>query len=140
MVNPLLLAGAGWLVPGIGFFLLGRRNWSRGIVYLLIMHLTFAIGLALHGGVVWPVWSFRGEGFSIMNNLIFLAQMGAGWPALLSLAGYFFHVPFIGPTESHAYFEIGSFYCLTVGALNYFVIIQSLERAKRKAFELLVKQ
>lgn len=139
-VHPLFLVLIGWLIPGSGFLLLGPKYRTRGILYILVLHLTFFIGVALRGGVVWPVWSISAPGFSIMNNLTFIAQMGAGWLWIVSLIANIAHWGAIAALEPHPYFELGSFYCLVTGALNYFVITQSLDRSKKKAFERLARQ
>lgn len=75
-----------------------------------------------------------------MNNLTFLAQMGAGWLWLYSLLANGFHWSFGAAVEYHPFFELGSFYCLVSGALNYFAMTQTLDRARKKAFERLARQ
>lgn len=129
----------GWLVPGLGFFFLDRRNWVRGAIFVVAMHLTFALGVVLKGGLIWPVWITQ-PGFSILNYMTFVVQIGAGWMSVLSLAANLGHWNVLAAVESHANYEIGSFYCLVAGAMNYFIIVQSLERSKKKAFEMLAKQ
>ena len=137
--NPFFLIFIGWLIPGAGFFFLERRNWLRGAIFFVVIHLTFVLGVLLKGGVVWPIW-ITNPGFSILNDLTFVVQLGAGWPALVSLLAYFRQWNGLAAVEVHALYEIGSFYCLVCGAMNYFIIIQCLERSKKKAFEMLAKQ
>ena len=85
--NPLWVALTlivAWVVPGGGFLINGRV--VRGLILLGIIGQTFYFGAILDGGLVWPVWGLREPGFNIVNNLSFIIQLGAGLPALLSLA------------------------------------------------------
>jgi len=129
----------GWLVPGCAYLLLERRHWRRGLVFLVALHLTFFIGIGLHGGVLWPVWNPRDAAFSFVNNLIFLAQLGAGWPALLSLLAHFEGWRFAA-AEPRVLYELGSFYCFVAGVLNLLIISQSLDLGRKKPFEILAKE
>ena len=129
----------GWLAPGAAYFLLDRRYWRRGAIFLLILHLTFFLGVGLHGGVVWPLWNPRDAAFSFVNNLTFLVQLGAGWPALLSLLAHAEGWRF-APLESHALYELGAFYCMVAGGLNLLIISQSLDLGPKKPFEILAKE
>lgn len=136
----MLLLAAGWLAPGSGFFLLDRRHWRRGVIFLVVIHLTFFLGICLKGGLVWPAWTLWDPAFSIVNNLSLLMQLGAGWMAVLSLLAHLCQWPLFAASEPHALFELGSFYCLVAGGLNYFVVLQSLDLSRKKAFELLAKE
>jgi hypothetical protein len=129
----------GWLVPGCAYLLLDRRHWRRGVIFLVALHLTFFIGVCLHGGVLWPVWNPRDAAFSFVNNLIFLAQVGAGWPALLSLLAHFEGWRFAA-AEPRVLYELGSFYCFVAGVLNLLIISQSLDLGRKKPFEILAKE
>ena len=74
--DPLVLIVIGWCVPGAGVLLLGPKYRHRALVYALVIHFTFAIGMLMHGGVVWPVWNVHHEAFNIFNNLTFIVQAG----------------------------------------------------------------
>ena len=119
-----------WLVPG-GAFLLHGRFW-RGLGLFAILNLTFLLGCLMLGGVTWPTWSIRHEGFNIINNITFIIQMGLGLPALLSL--YAGQHPELGILQwaaadpSHALYDLGSFYLLVAGAMNYFILWNSYDR------------
>jgi hypothetical protein len=121
-----LILAVGWLVPGAGFVYCGR--WVRGLAHLLIVGLTFGIGLALHGAVLWPTWSFRSEEFNLINNFTFLTQMGAGLPALASFLaarwgdGQGGPMAWLAGEASHTNFELGTYYLIVAGALNYFAV------------------
>jgi hypothetical protein len=132
-----LLVALGWLVPGAGYFLLPKRQWNRGIIFLVSVHLTFLLGIILKGGLVPLPWSASDPSFSIVNNLTFILQMGAGWPALLSLGAYYWNWGALAAEETHAWYELGSFYCLVAGSLNYFVVCHSVDRNRKKAFEMI---
>jgi hypothetical protein len=116
----------GWLVPGAGFLFCGR--WARGLAHLFIVGGTFALGLMLHGAVLWPTWSFRSEEFNLINNFTFLTQLGAGLPAIASfLAASWSDLPggpmsWLAGEASHTNFELGTYYLIVAGALNYFAV------------------
>lgn len=122
---------AAWLIPGGGFLLYGR--FWRGLVLFAVLSVTFLLGCLLHGGVAWPAWSFRAEGFNVINNITFVIQMGLGLPALLSLLGP--HVSWLqwaSPDNAHALSDLGNFYILVCGAMNYFVACNTYDRLFRK--------
>ena len=121
----------GWLIPGTGLLFVGRRFWGRAALFFLLVHATFLMGICLKGGVVWPVWHFRAEGWSAFNNLTFIFQLGAGIPALLSMVAHFAEWTSFAAREAHAHYELGSFYCLVAGSLNYFIVVQSLDLRKK---------
>jgi hypothetical protein len=115
-----------WAIPGLGFALVGR--WTRGLAQFLIVWVTFAIGLALHGGVVWPSWSIHAAGFNLINNITFVIQMGAGLPALASLAGGWLGLSWLGGVPQDPFFELGGYYMVVAGALNYFAVCNLYDR------------
>jgi hypothetical protein len=121
-----LILIAGWLVPGAGFLMCGR--WARGLAHLGIIGLTFALGLALEGAVLWPAWSFQSEEFNLINNFTFITQLGAGLPAIASfLATRLGESPggpmgWLAGEQSHTNFELGTYYLIVAGALNYFAV------------------
>ncbi len=138
--NLLLLAFVGWLFPGSGLLLLGRRYVGRAILFMGAVYLTFFLGICLNGGVSWPVWGFRDPGFNVVNNLNFILQLGCGWPALLAWVADAKGWAFLTGDEIHPLSELGGFYCMVAGALNYFIVWDGIERSDKKAFEILAKQ
>jgi hypothetical protein len=129
----------GWLVPGSCYFF--KRDWKRGLVLFALLNVTFLIGLMLHGGVLWPVWAPRTEGFNLINILTYLTQMGSGlWGMLSTVAdwGYLQMAPisvgesgfwsFLHGNELASTFELGSFYLLVAGAMNYFTLVGYYDR------------
>lgn len=139
-VAPMVLVGLGWLLPGVGFLLLGRRYRTRAILYILALNLTFVLGVVLRGGLAWPTIVASNKGSAIVELLNLIMQLGAGLPALVSLAAYELHWPVLrvlARVDVEVYPELGSFYCLVAGALNYFVVWQTLDRREKKGFEVL---
>lgn len=103
-------------------------RWARGLAHFVTIGLTFAFGLALHSSVVWPSWSIRSEDFNLINNFTFLVQMGGGiWAVASFAASTLVHEPqgFIGVlagVEHHPHFELGSYFMIVAGALNYLAL------------------
>ncbi|GAB4313247.1 MAG: hypothetical protein Kow0059_04370 [Candidatus Sumerlaeia bacterium] len=129
----------GWLIPGSCYWL--KKDWLRGTLIFIILQGTFVIGIALHGGVLWPVWNYKAEGFNAINILTFFSQMGNGASAALSLLTDWSHLgivhmtPIFNSDEQAATFELGSFYLLIAGAMNYFSVVGFYDRfyGKRRA-------
>lgn len=125
------LALLDWFLPGAGFFIVGRR--ARGATQLAIVLVTFVIGLVLRGGVIWPSWTLD-SGFNLVNIITFIIQMGAGLPALVSLVCHLAGSQvgplntIIGGVPSGTYFELGSYFLLVAGALNYFATCNFYDR------------
>ena len=84
-MNAILLALFGWLVPG-GAYLLMRR-YLHFAAFALLISITFALGLALHGGYQWPQPAEL-QGLDSFTALVFqaaaLAKAMAGGPYLLA--------------------------------------------------------
>lgn len=128
-----------WLVPGVGFILAGRR--ARGFTQMGIVLVTFAAGIALRGGVTWPTWTLD-SGFNLVNIVTFIIQMGAGLPALVSLGCHLLGYTPLGGIPAATYFELGGYYLLVAGALNYFAtcnlhdrLVNPTERYKKQESE-----
>ena len=113
---------AAWLIPGAGFWLNGRRG--RAMLFFLSLQSAFLVGAALKGVVLWPDWNPGGEGFNIVNILAFAVQMFNGLLGLVSLlpdlAGA--KLALLPYRETHATSELGSFFMLVSGGMNYFVL------------------
>jgi hypothetical protein len=84
-MNAVGLAVFGWLVPG-GAYLLMRR-YVQFAVFAVLVSVTFAAGLALHGGLQWPQPAEL-QGLDAFTALVFkgraLAKLCAGGPYLLA--------------------------------------------------------
>jgi Family of unknown function (DUF6677) len=103
-----------WLVPGAGHLLAGRR--SKGLVFLVMLPLMFAIGLWLQGRL-FPL--------ELSDPLVFLgaiANRGIGAPyviARLMDAG--------AGTVTAASYEYGNTFLMTAGLLNFLVILDACD-------------
>lgn len=121
---------SGWMIPGLGFAL--HERYVRGILPFVLLNLTFWIGVSMHGGVVWPVWTWADPGFNLVNNLTFIIQLGNGLPALLSLianqSGGGGPLGFLVARPSHHLYDLSSFYLMVSGAMNYFVVCNTYDR------------
>ena len=139
-VSALALATVGWLLPGVGYFLLGRRFRSRAILLIVAVNLTFLFGVLMRGGLAWPTVVSANKGSAIVEFLNLAMQLGAGLPAIVSLVAYELDWPLLARVDAAVYSELGCFYCLVAGALNYFVIWQTLDRREKKGFEILAEK
>ena len=103
-----------WLVPGAGHLLAGRR--SKGLVFLVMLPLMFAIGLWLQGRL-FPL--------ELSDPLVFLgaiANRGIGAPYVLARlmdAG--------AGTVTAASYEYGNTFLMTAGLLNFLVILDACD-------------
>ncbi|MCC6131302.1 MAG: hypothetical protein IT186_15400 [Acidobacteria bacterium] len=116
-IPALVLAAASLVVPGLGHVLSGTR-W-RGVLLLLVVSSTLAIGLFLGGQVPSPA-----EG----NPLSWIAA-GAGW---CSGALYFPARALARPASPSATSEIGSIYILSAGAMSLLAFFDVLRSALSK--------
>jgi hypothetical protein len=85
-VKAVMLAAFGWLVPGGSYLLL--RRYAEFAIFAVLVSVTFAAGLALHGGFLWPQPAEL-QGLDNFTALLFqggaLAKVLAGGPYLLAL-------------------------------------------------------
>jgi hypothetical protein len=112
----ILLQLAAWVVPGAGHLWLGRRQ--KGLVFLVVLPLMFAIGLALDGRL-FP--------FDVSQPLVALAavaDLGLGLPYLIARltdAG-------AGSVISITY-EYGNAFVIVSGLLNFLVMLDAFDIA-----------
>ncbi len=133
----------GWLIPGGGFILCGRR--TRGLTHFFLVAVTFGIGISLHSAVAWPSWSIHDEEFNLINNFTFIVQLGSGLPALISFAAGHWPAMFrglgrLGGIPQHPYYELGSYYLIVAGALNYFAIGNFYDRLVKPHLRFLAQE
>lgn len=122
--GPLILS---WLIPGYGFM---RNGYvARGIFFFVILQLTFLIGVALRGSVLLPEFNFRSPSFNLVNILTFLTQIFNGGLALLSILPEIFgrSAAVLPYEESHPFADLGAFYLLVSGGMNYFVLVSTYD-------------
>jgi hypothetical protein len=111
-----LLELAAWAVPGAAHLWLGRRQ--KGLVFLIVLPLMFAIGLWLQGRL-FP--------FDISQPLVALAavaDVGLGVPFLVAR---FFQ---LGTGRVVAVtFEYGNAFLIVAGLLNFLVMLDAFDIA-----------
>lgn len=112
----ILLELAAWAVPGAGHLWLGRRQ--KGLVFLGVLSLMFAIGLALQGRL-FP--------FDLSQPLVALAavaDVGLGLPFLLARM---FELG--GGKVTAITFEYGNAFLIVAGLLNFLVMLDAFDIA-----------
>ncbi len=129
----IVVAVAGWLVPGLGHLLL--RKWGRALVYFLGVGTLAVTGLALRGNIFpFPVtggdastnWVKQLLSF---DTLGFLADLGAGVFYFVSKL-----IENAGPDVSQAAGDYGTRFFATAGVLNLLCVLDAQEIARgRKA-------
>lgn len=105
-----------WLVPGAGHFLLKR--WGRGAVFLVLIGLAIAIGVALDGRLPW-YWNGPP-----LKRLATLGALGSGLPFLV--LHYVFG--YEGALRSAGY-EYGGVFILTAGLMNLLLVLDAWDIA-----------
>ena len=103
-----------WLVPGAGHLLAGRR--TKGLIFLVMLPLMFAIGLWLQGRL-FPL--------EFSDPLVFLgaiANRGIGMPYFLAK----FMDAGTGTVIAASY-EYGNTFLMTAGLLNFLVILDAVD-------------
>ncbi|REK12770.1 MAG: hypothetical protein DWQ37_11125 [Planctomycetota bacterium] len=132
--DPLVAAGLGWLVPGLGHLYQGRT--AKGLLFMICILSTFVFGLSISEGravyASWTDWDRR---------LPYLCQVGVGLPALPALVQNFLvrsqKAPLFGGVmappstpqelndwyrELHRYLELGTVYTMIAGLLNVLAV------------------
>ncbi|MSO55446.1 MAG: hypothetical protein EXQ55_00760 [Acidobacteria bacterium] len=109
----LLICAAAWAVPGAGHLWLGRR---KGIIFLVVLPVMFALGLALEGRI------FPFELSQPLVALAALANMGAGVPFLVARAMHQSGGNVIAVT-----YEYGNTFLIVAGLLNALVVIDAFD-------------
>ena len=107
---------AGWVVPGAGHLLLGRRR--QGLIFLVTLPLMFATGLWLEGQI------FPFDGSQLLVLLEAVADLGIGlpyWLASLLGAG--------GGRVVAVTYEYGNTFILVAGLLNMLVVLDAFDIA-----------
>jgi hypothetical protein len=111
-----LMCLAAWFVPGAGHLWLRRAH--KGLVFLVLLPLMFAIGLMIDGRI-FP--------FAPGEPLVLLAafaDLGIGLPYFLAwMAGAG------GGTVTSATYEYGNTYIIVAGLLNMLVVIDAYDIA-----------
>jgi hypothetical protein len=117
----LLIAIAGWAVPGLGHAL--QKMWGRALAVFLAVGALVILGAGMRGNL----FSSRGE--DAFATLGFLADLGSGAFYLLARA-----LETAGPDVSHSAGDYGTRFLATAGILNLLSALHAYEAARgRKA-------
>lgn len=116
-----------WLIPGYGFMRNGMV--ARGLIFFVLLQLTFLVGVALRGSVLMPIFNLREPGFNLVNVLTFFTQIFNGGLGLISLLPELFgaRAAIFPYQESAPYADLGAFYLLVSGGMNYFVLVSTYD-------------
>ena len=109
-LHPILIALAAWIVPGAGHLWGGQRG--KGLVFLLILPLMFAFGLALDGRL------FPFEPSQPLVALAAIADVGIGAPYLVGKA-----LGLGAGTVTAVTYEYGNTFLIVAGMLNLLAVI-----------------
>jgi len=117
--SPYLVVFAGWIIPGAGHFLLGRRG--RGALIFGSVLLSFVIGILMRG----PLFQPSGGG-DVLSRLIqyggFIGDLAAGLPYLL--ASWLGYAP---PDGAGHVSDYGSKFIVAAGLLNILALVDAYE-------------
>jgi hypothetical protein len=111
-----LLCLAAWLVPGAGHLRLGRTQ--KGFVFLVVLPLMFALGLAFEGRI-FP--------FQVSEPLVALAAF-----ADLGIGALYFLAWALGwgaGTSVATTYEYGNTFLIVAGLLNFLVVLDVYDTA-----------
>jgi hypothetical protein len=117
----LVIAAAGWIVPGLGHALL--KMWGRALACFLTVGLLVFLGAGMRGNV------FTSNGNDAFDTLGYMADLGAGT--------FYFVAKSLeknGPDVSHADGDYGTRFLAAAGVLNLLAALHAYEAARgRKA-------
>ncbi len=112
----MLLALLAWVVPGAGHLWTGQR--SKGLVFLLVLPLMFAVGLALQGRL------FPFEPGQPLVALAAIADLGVGLPYAVARALGLGAGNVVAVT-----YEYGNTFVIVAGLLNLLVVCDAWDLA-----------
>lgn len=115
-LNPVLVALAAWFVPGAGHLWSGQR--VKGIVFMVVLPVMFALGLALQGRL------FPFEPGQPLVALAAIADVGIGLPYLIARALGLGSGAVIAVT-----YEYGNTFLIVAGLLNLLVVCDAWDLA-----------
>lgn len=113
----LVVAAAGWFIPGAGYLL--QRRWARALVGFAAVAALAIIGLKMRGNIFPP------HGTEPFDFLGFIADAGSGIFYFLAK-----NVEAAGPDVSRAAGDYGTRLFATAGILNLLLILDAVEIAR----------
>jgi hypothetical protein len=120
-----LVALAGWIVPGSGYWLLGQRG--RATIVFVAVVFIFAMGLLIGGLRVVDAPTSLTFTDIVQNKPWFIAQVLCGPLSIASAIGAN-QLDVLRVSHSHSW-EIGTLYTAVAGMLNLLVLIDATHRA-----------
>jgi hypothetical protein len=111
-----LLCLAAWAIPGAGHLWQGRR--AKGIIFLILLPLMFAIGIAIKGCLFPFVMS------EPLVGLAAVADVGIGIPYFIASA-----LGLGGGEVTAVTYEYGNAFLIVAGLLNLLVVIDAYDVA-----------
>lgn len=122
--SPFVVVLLGWLIPGGGHFLLGRRG--RALLIFASVIIAFVVGVMMRGPLFQP-----SGGADVLSRLIqyggFLGDLSAGAPYLL--ASWFGYAP---PDVAGHVPDYGSKFIVAAGLLNILAMVDAYEITTRQ--------
>lgn len=112
--SALFLCAAAWLVPGLGHLLLKRTQ--KGLVFLVVVPLMFALGLFLQGRI------FPFEWTQPLVALAACADVGIGVPYALAWMMGAGSGTVVAPT-----YEYGNTFLIVAGLLNMLIVLDAFD-------------
>ena len=117
----LLIAVAGWLVPGLGHAL--QKMWGRAVICFLTVGVLVWVGAGMRGNL------FTSRGNDAFDSLGYFADLGTGGFYLVAKS-----LETNGPDVSHADGDYGTRFLATAGVFNLLAALHAYEAARgRKA-------
>ena len=116
-----VVAVAGWLVPGLGHALL--KMWGRAVICFVTVGVLVMVGAGMRGNL------FTSRGNDAFDTLGYLADLGTGGFYLVARS-----LESNGPDVSHADGDYGTRFLATAGVFNLLAALHAYEAARgRKA-------
>lgn len=112
--SALLICAAAWFVPGLGHLLL--RRTQKGVTFLAVISLMFALGLVLQGRI------FPFEFSQPLVALAAFADIGIGLPYFLAWVAGAGAGTVVAPT-----YEYGNTFLIVAGLLNMLVVLDAFD-------------
>lgn len=107
---------SGWLVPGLGHFMLGRRG--RGLIFFAVVMTLFLFGLSWGGEL------FELDRSELLTLLAGLAELGVGLPYFVAdLLGRG------GGSVTAVTYEYGYTFLIVAGLLNMLIVLDAFDIA-----------
>ncbi len=131
------LSLTGFIIPGFPYLFCGEKK--RFLLIFPLLYVTFFLGLFLFDGAVVLPGEYQSPPgfFNPLGYLTFWCQMLFGLPAWISLfiSTASPEIEYMGEMVHRTYpplFDLGSYYLLVVGGLNYYCNIKIYDHILKK--------